>query len=213
MSRSKLRLCVITEETPDGSRGHLDVIAAALQGGAPCIQLRVKNRNGREYYQMAKKARELCSAGDALLIINDRVDIALAIDADGVHLGQNDLPYEAARRLMGPDKLIGLSATDEASAMAAARNGADYIGYGPVFATQTKTDAARPTGLESLGRVRRSMATLVMAIGGIDLDNLPAVLAAGVDAVAVISAISRSLQPSVAVRQFMSTIDRSRSKE
>jgi thiamine-phosphate pyrophosphorylase len=159
----------------------------ALEAGAGWIQYREKERTRREMYHEAVRLRELTSEFGATLLVNDYVDIALAVGADGVHLGQDDLPLEEARRLMG-DRIIGISTHSLSQAMDAAHSGADYIGFGPVFLTSTK-DAGEPRGLEMLREITGQVTIPVVAIGGISMTNLQSVLDAGADAVAASSAL------------------------
>lgn len=163
---------------------------AMLQAGVPMVQLRVKRLPVREFVELARAARARTTAAGVRLIINDRTDVALLVEADGVHLGQDDLPPEAARALLGPDKIVGFSTHNLEQARRAAASGvADYIGFGPVFATNTKENPDPVVGLAGLAAVRRSVALPIVAIGGIGRGEFAAVRAAGADAVAMIGAI------------------------
>jgi thiamine-phosphate pyrophosphorylase len=166
-----------------------DMVSAVLDAGIRFIQYREKDRTRREIHEEASRLRELTSRYDALLFINDHADIALAVDADGVHLGQDDLPIEEARRIMGK-KIIGISTHGPEQAKSAERGGADYIGFGPVFHTTTK-DAGSPKGVDALRSVREVVGIPVVAIGGINENNMGAVLDAGAAAVAVATAICK----------------------
>lgn len=177
-----------------------EMTSVALAAGAGWVQLREKERTRREIYHEALKLRALTAGYGATLVVNDHADIARAVDADGVHLGQDDLPLKEARKIMG-DRIIGISTHSLSEAMDAERNGADYIGFGPVFFTSTK-DAGEPRGLEMLSRIKRAVRIPVVAIGGISEENLPLVLKAGADAVAVASAVLRG-DISENVRSFM----------
>ena len=170
-------------------------------GGARLIQLRFKERSARDFLHIARQVRAICRQHGCLLIINDRADIARAIDADGLHIGQDDLPYAAARLVLGLDKIIGVSTHDPAQAVAAEREGADYIGFGPLFGTQTKTTGYTARGLDQLREIRNRTSLPVVAIGGITTERAPATLAAGANAVAMISDIVLSRQIEVKVRQ------------
>lgn len=167
-------------------------------GGAKLLQLRVKEHPTRDFLTIAHQVRRICRYAECLLIINDRADVALAVDADGVHLGQDDLPVGAARRMLGSGKVLGVSTHDPEQACAAAREGADYIGFGPLFGTQTKETGYTARGLEQLQEIRRLVRIPIVAIGGITLERAPLVLTAGADAVAMISEIVRA--PDVAAR-------------
>ncbi len=169
--------------------GNTADVKAALSAGVRVVQYREKNKSSALMYSEALELRSLCSAGNAVFIVNDRVDIALAVDADGVHLGQDDMPYSAARRIMGSGKLIGISVSTLDEAVIAEDSGADYLGLGPVFATSTKTDAAAPCGLELVSAVRKRCRIPLVAIGGIDEYNAAEVIRAGADMICSISSV------------------------
>ncbi|HZD61002.1 MAG TPA: thiamine phosphate synthase, partial [Anaerolineae bacterium] len=171
-------------------KSHIGVAAAAIEGGASIIQYREKSASSRTLLETAGRLRELTAGAGVKLIINDRVDIALAVGADGVHLGQDDMPLEVARHIMGDTYIIGISATNLDEAIAAAKNGADYIGLGPIYPTPSKEDAAPPIGLEGLSTVASAVSVPVVAIGGITIDNVEEVVMAGADGIAVISAVA-----------------------
>lgn len=160
----------------------------ALKSGIKCIQYREKEKSRKYIYDEALKLRELTEKFKAKLIINDHVDIAIAVNADGVHLGQDDLPLKEARKILGVEKIIGISTHSIEQALTAEKNGADYIGFGPMFSTTTK-DAGAPKGTGTLREIKKTVSIPVVAIGGINMDNLKSVLDAGADAVAVISEI------------------------
>ena len=167
---------------------HAEQLARLGEGGARLVQLREKQLSPGDFYREAEEALRVARACGIRLIINDRVDIALALQADGVHLGQDDLRPEAARRLLGAHALIGLSTHNVEQALEAARLPVDYIAIGPVFATSSKENPDPPVGLEGLRRVRQAIGSLrLVAIGGINQENAPEVIAAGADSVAVIS--------------------------
>jgi thiamine-phosphate pyrophosphorylase len=159
-----------------------------LRAGLKWVQYRDKEKSRREIYEEAIRLRKLTKDFNAVLIVNDYADIALAVDADGVHLGQDDLPVREAREIMWRDKIIGISTHSLEQAIDAEKEGADYIGFGPVFHTVTK-DAGRPKGTDLLQEIKRHVQIPVIAIGGINLENIKLVLDTGVDAVAVASAI------------------------
>ena len=181
------------------ARPPLDLVGAFVRGGAAVVQLRLKGAGAGELLRVALEARKLC-AGRALLLVNDRPDVARLAEADGVHLGQDDLPWQAARAILGPGALIGVSTHSDAEIAAA--QGADYIGFGPVFATASKPGANLPPphGLEGLRRaVERSKAPVV-AIGGITVDNATQVAAAGARCAAAIAALCAAMDPEGATR-------------
>jgi len=178
--------CLITDRK-SGGRTAEEMVRTALDSGVRWIQYREKEKTRKEIYREALKLRDMAQQFGALFIVNDHADIALAVEADGVHLGQDDLPLREARRIMG-DRIIGISTHSLPEAIAAEEGGADYIGFGPVFPTVTK-DAGAPKGVAMLREIKRQVSIPVVAIGGISLENLPEVLASGADAVAVVSAI------------------------
>jgi thiamine-phosphate pyrophosphorylase len=189
MILERLHLCVITDARPAPGDTHVVMAEAALAGGADMIQLRDKTGSLRDLLPQAHAIRALCQRHGALFIVNDRVDLALAVDADGAHVGQEDLPPAAARRLLGPKRLLGVSTHDVAQARAAVDLGADYIGFGPMFVTGTKDTGYTPRGPAGLREVRAAVTLPILAIGGITLDNVAAVMTAGATAPAVISAV------------------------
>lgn len=183
----KYHLYLITDSKLAGDRSNKEVVEATISGGADLIQLREKDYTTRQLIKEGRELLKVTRKAGIPLIVNDRVDVALAIDADGVHLGQEDMPLVEARKILGKDKIIGISTHNLEQAMEAEAEGADYIGYGPVFATTTKGRA--PVGVESLKRVMKVIKIPVFAIGGIKLNNLKQVIEAGTNRVAVISGI------------------------
>jgi len=175
------KACVLTYE---------DMILRSLKAGVRWVQYRDKERSKRKVYEESVKLRRTTKNFDAVFIINDYSDIASAAGADGVHLGQDDLPIREARKIMGDDKIIGISTHSLEQAMDAERDGANYIGFGPIFHTMTK-DAGSPKGIEMLHEIKKQVHLPVVAIGGINLENIRLVLDTGSDAVAVASAILR----------------------
>ena len=164
------------------------VLRGLLEGGAKLVQLRAKTMAPGDFLRLARSARGLTKANGCRLIINDRADIALACDADGVHLGQEDLPLHAARKIIG-QKLIGISTHDAGQAREAERGGADYIGFGPMFGTTTKATGHPARGLEMLRQIRAALKLPIVAIGGIKEENVESVWRAGADSAAIISDI------------------------
>lgn len=163
-------------------------VEQAVLGGCTVVQLREKDLSSREFYETALKVRAVTARLGVPLIVNDRVDIALAVKADGVHVGQGDLPAGVVRRMVGPDAVVGVSAGTLEEAQAAARDGADYLGVGAMYATGTKTDAAVTT-LEELRRIRRAVPLPIVVIGGINKATVPDFAGTGIDGIAVVSAI------------------------
>lgn len=183
--------------------GNVADVSAAVTAGVDVVQYRCKIPDTRPLYDEALSLVALCRGTGTAFIVNDRVDIALAVGADGVHLGQDDLPLDAARRLLGPDKIIGMTVHDLAEALAAGAAGADYLGVSPVFATTTKADAGPAAGLALLKQIRAARLGLPqVAIGGITLDNAPSVIAAGADMVCAISAVVTGVDAGDAMGKF-----------
>ena len=169
----------------------------AILGGVTMVQLREKDLDSRTFYQEALALKEITSRYGIPLLINDRLDIALAIDADGLHIGQSDLPVAVVRRILGPDKLLGVSVDTLAQAETAKRAGADYFGVGAVFPTTTKDDASY-VGIQIPGEIRRALNLPVVGIGGISKETLPLLYGSGIDGIAVVSAIMASSDPQAA---------------
>lgn len=165
----------------------LTILSEFLAGGVKLVQLRAKELSSAEFYSLAKEARQLTREAGAMFIVNDRADIALACNADGVHLGQDDLPLAAVRKVLGPEQIIGISTHDLDQARTAELNGADYIGFGPIFSSTTKDTGYSPRGLEMLREIRAVTKIPIVAIGGINEHNVAEVWSAGADAAAIIS--------------------------
>jgi thiamine-phosphate pyrophosphorylase len=184
-------LYAILDPEQIAGRDSRQVLDELLEGGAQWLQLRVKALSPAEFFELARRARSETRARGCTLIINDRVDIALACDADGVHLGQDDLPLAAGRKLMG-GKIIGISTHDLGQARAAERDGADYIGFGPMFGTSTKKTGYDARGAEMLRQIRANIKLPIVAIGGINEQNVRQVWQAGANSAAIISDILRA---------------------
>lgn len=195
----QLRLHLVTDRALCGARDLLSVVEAAVRGGASCVQLREKALATRAFVESARALKALLAPLGMPLIVNDRLDVALACGADGVHVGQADMPASVVRRLM-PGALIGLSIESLEQLREAEREPVDYFGVSPVFATPTKHDAAPALGLEGLRAMRRLTRRPLVAIGGIDAGNVGDVMNAGADGVAVVSALCAAPDPLVAAR-------------
>jgi len=207
-SPGQWRLYVITDEKASRGRSHLQVAEAAILGGADVLQLRDKEASSGRLYRVAMQLRKLTRDANIPFIVNDRLDIALAAGADGVHVGQTDLPASVVREIMGPDRILGVSVDTVEEALLAERDGADYLGVGPVFeARGTKPDAGEPLGVDRIARIRRHCRLPIVAIGGIDLENAGKVRDAGADAAAVISAIGTADDIARAVRRLKGILD------
>ncbi len=196
------RLYVILD-SGRGKRPLVEVLTQAVAGGAHLFQYRAKSETGLEAFREASRLRRAAAEVGALFVVNDRCDLALAVEADGVHLGQDDLPLAYARVLMGPDRIIGMSTHNPAQVKEAVNGGADYLGFGPIFPTGSKQDHDPVVGLEGLREARSLTSLPLFAIGGIGLDTASAVKAAGASGVAVISAIMDAADITETVRQFL----------
>jgi thiamine-phosphate pyrophosphorylase len=188
-------LYLITDMKQIGSLSLTDVLEEALKGGVKGIQLREKELTSRELYELAYELRKLTLRYDARLIINDRIDIAMAVDADGVHLGLNSLPIHRVRRLVGNDKLIGISCHNQVNAIMAQEKGADFITFGPVYYTPSKAQYGKPVGVDKLEIVCHLLEIPVFALGGIKKGNIHEVVAAGASGIALVSAIISDENP------------------
>ena len=184
-----LKLYLVTDRELSLGRSLEEVVSEAVKGGVTVVQLREKDASTGEFIELARRLMKLLKPLRIPLIINDRVDVALAVDADGVHIGQSDMSYEDARRLLGPDKIIGLSVENFKDIEASNALDVDYIGISPVYGTPTKTDTAEPFGLEGLRKAVQMSAHPTVAIGGMNASTIAEVMAAGTDGVAVVSAI------------------------
>lgn len=202
--REQLRLYLVTDRPLSLGRDIAWVVEEAVKGGATMVQLREKDIDTREFIELACRLQPILKSNGVPLIINDRVDVALAVDADGVHIGQSDMPYEIARRLLGPDKIIGLSVENMDEVREANSLDVDYIGVSPVYATATKTDTAPPFGLEGLREAVRLSKHPAVAIGGMNARTAADALATGVDGIAVVSAICSAQDPQEAARYLRS---------
>jgi len=193
---------LVTDDGLSGDRSTPEVVEAAIAGGVDVVQLREKGTSARSRYELGSELRELTRAGDVPLIVNDRVDIAAAVDADGVHLGDEDLPVAEAREQLGPNAVIGRSVSTVEEARAAERGGADYLGVGAIFATDSKeTDSEQSElGVERVRRINEAVEVPFVAIGGVTPANASDVVAAGADGVAVISAVTGADDPEAATR-------------
>ena len=203
-------LYLVTDRSLSKGRTTLDVVRQAVAGGVTCVQLREKHCSTREFMDQARALQPLLKDQRIPLIINDRLDVALAVGADGIHLGQQDMALADARKIVGQTMVIGISAESVADAIRAEQQGADYIGVSPVFATPTKTDTAEALGLEGIQKIRRAVAIPIVGIGGVNQRSAAAVLGAGADGIAVVSAIVSADDPKQAAADLKKIItDRS----
>jgi thiamine-phosphate pyrophosphorylase len=203
-------LYLVTDRGLSRGRTTLQVVEAALSGGVTCVQLREKTCTTREFIAQALSVKDCLKRHGVPLIINDRVDVAQAVNADGVHLGQNDMPIQTAKTILKDSMIIGISAESLEDAIRAERDGADYIGVSPIFATPTKTDTAPPLGLKGLRDIRKSVKIPIVGIGGLNRENAGEVIKHGADGVAVVSAIVSADDPEQAARKLKTIIERAK---
>ncbi len=196
-------LYLILDPSVAAGRSLTDILKEAAEAGAQLFQYRDKQASMRDAYRQALALKQAAVDCGAILIVNDRCDLAQAVDADGVHLGQDDLPVIDARRLLGPGKLIGLSTHNPDQVAAAASQGPDYLGFGPIFATTTKRDHEPVVGLEGLRKVRALTDVPIFAIGGISPETVKQVRESGADGVAIVSAVLTAPNIGEAVREFV----------
>ena len=195
-------LCLVADAESAGGRNLLDIIREAVSGGVTLVQLRAKHLPAASFLELARKTSSLLCKKQIPLIINDRPDIALACGAAGVHLGQEDLPIDAARQILGKARLIGISVSNLKEARQAEKEGADYVGLGPIFSTLTKETPLAPLGLQGLRRVCSRLSLPVLAVGGINRDNAAGVIRDGADGLAVVSAIMAAKNVAKATREL-----------
>ena len=202
MGKSKIdcALYLVTDRGLSRGRRNLDIIRAAVAGGVTMVQLREKEATTREFYQEGLKIKEFLGEHNVPLIINDRLDIALALDAEGVHVGQDDMPVAVARRILGDDKIIGASVFDVAEAREAEAAGADYLGLSPIFVTSTKPDLTAQIGIDGIAPIRQAVRIPIVGIGSMSAENAFEAVRAGLDGVAVVSAICSQRDPEAAAR-------------
>jgi thiamine-phosphate pyrophosphorylase len=192
----------VTCEALSRGRSNLEVLDALIEGSANIVQLREKKLSDRDFFYLAREFRRRTAQAGMTLIINDRLDICRAVNADGVHLGQDDFPVDEARRLMGPDTIIGASTHSLEEALQAVKDGADYINVGPIFATQTKQHTGPPVGLDLFKQINERVKIPITVMGGIKLDNLDQVLDAGARRIAVVTAVTAADDMAATVREF-----------
>lgn len=202
------RLYLVTDRRLAGSRPLADVVAGAVRGGVTAVQLREKKCGTREFVELARSLKALLAPHGVPLIVNDRVDVALAAGADGVHVGQSDMDCRDVRRLLGPGAIIGLSVETMKQAKGAAALDVDYLGVSPIFSTPTKTDTISEWGLSGLAALRHVSKHILVAIGGIHASNAAEVIEAGADGIAVVSAICAASDPEAAARDLRQAINR-----
>ncbi len=198
-------LYLVTDRALAGERDFEDLVGRAIRGGCTLVQLREKEASSGEFYERALRLKKVTDYFHVPLIIDDRIDIMLAVDAAGVHLGQSDLPAEAARQIIGPDKILGVSARTVEDAEKAESDGADYLGVGAVYPTTTKGDAEK-VSREELEKICSTVSIPVVAIGGLNARNIPSLEGSGISGVAVVSAIMAQDRPEEAARLLKDTV-------
>jgi thiamine-phosphate diphosphorylase len=203
-------LYLVTDAGLSRGRSHRQIVEAAIRGGVTAVQYRDKSASTRRMIEEAAEIRGICSQAGVSFIVNDRVDVALAVDADGVHVGQDDMPASVLRNLIGSGKIIGVSAGSVEEAVRAFSDGADYVGAGPVFSTLTKPDAGAPVGQVGLRAICAAISIPVVAIGGINADNSGDMIRCGAAGIAVVSAIVSAEDVELAARLLCSALSGAR---
>ena len=200
---SAYRLCLVTDRDLARGRPLVEVVSRAVMGGVTMVQLRDKSATTRAFIEEARALKSILAGKGVPLIVNDRVDIAMAVGADGIHVGQHDMPVEAARSLVGPGMIVGLSITDVGQIGQADAEAADYLGIGPIHPQKTKSDASAPLGLGGFATLRKLTRKPVLAIGGVKPADVPLLAEEGATGVAVVSAIMAAEDPEAAARAFI----------
>lgn len=208
-----LTLYLVTDRSLSLDRPLDDVVEEAVKGGVTMVQLREKTCSSKEFYDQALRLKKCLKPYNVPLIINDRLDIALACDAEGLHIGQNDIPYHIARKILGKNKIIGLSVENIQDAIEANKLDIDYIGISPVFGTLTKTDTAQALGLSGVHDITQISKHPSVGIGGINKSNTQDIIRAGADGVSVVSAIMSADNPRLAASELLEIIIKSKNKE
>lgn len=200
-------LYLVTDRGLARGRSTLEIVTSAVNGGATVVQLREKECSTLEFIEQALSIKAFLKARNIPLMINDRLDVAQAVKADGVHLGQSDMPLEVAKAILGDSMIIGISAECLEDAITAEKGGADYLGISPIYATPTKTDTAPALGLEGLREIRQAVRLPLVGIGGLNRGNAAEAIRSGADGVAVVSAIVAADDPETAARELRRVIN------
>lgn len=202
------KLHILTDTVLQSRFSHMEITRLAIVGGADTIQYRQKSGSTREMIEIARNMKRLCSEADVTFIVNDRLDVAIAAKADGVHLGQDDFPIPMARELLGEGRIIGGSAATLDEARKCLSEGADYVGFGPVYPTSSKDDAGPVSGIDILKQVVEIIPVPIIAIGGVGAENIPDVMRAGAHGIAVISAVCCQDDPEKATRSLYQALNK-----
>jgi thiamine-phosphate pyrophosphorylase len=202
------KLHILTDTVLQSRFSHMEITRLAIVGGADTIQYRQKSGSTREMIEIARNMKRLCSEADVTFIVNDRLDVAIAAKADGVHLGQDDFPIPMARQLLGEGRIIGGSAATLDEARKCLSEGADYVGFGPVYPTSSKDDAGPVSGIDILKQVVEIIPVPIIAIGGVGAENIPDVMRAGARGIAVISAVCCQYDPEKATRSLYQALNK-----
>ena len=210
MNKEILKLYLVTDYPDRYAHGLLAGVEAALEGGVTLVQYRADQGTMRERYETALAVRDLLRPRKVPLVINNFVDLALAVDADGVHIGQNDLPAEVARRILGKKKILGLSISTPEQMAKVDPKVVDYVGVGPVFPTVSKMNAPKDVGISGWGKLRAKSPVPAVAIGGLRAEHIPELLRQGADGIAVVSALSRSDDPKAAAKELLAAFGQGR---
>jgi thiamine-phosphate pyrophosphorylase len=205
--KNKVTIYPVTCSELSLGRSNEQVLREIIKGGAGVIQHREKKLSKKDFYKEAIVLREIAKQNNVLFIVNDYVDVAIAVDADGVHLGQDDLPCKVARQLFGKDKIIGVSTHNMEEALKAEADGASYINIGPVFKTLTKQNKYEPLGIETVEKIKNKINIPFTVMGGINMNNMKELITIGAKRIAVVSAIVSAKDISLAVREFKTGID------
>ena len=201
------RLHLLTDTVLQSRFSHVELTKLAIAGGADTIQFRQKGGSTREMIEVARQMKKLCEQSDVMFIVNDRVDVAIAAGADGVHLGQDDFPIPLARELLGEGRVIGGSAATITEARNCLSEGADYVGFGPVYPTTSKDDAGPVSGIDILKQVVEAVPLPIIAIGGIGAENTAEIIRAGAQGIAVISAVCCQEDPERATKTLYQVLN------
>ena len=202
------KLHILTDTVLQSRFSHMEITRLAIAGGADTIQYRQKSGSTREMIEIARNMKRLCSEADVTFIVNDRLDVAIAAEADGVHLGQDDFPIPMARELLGESRIIGGSAATLDEARKCLSEGADYVGFGPVYPTSSKDDAGPVSGIDILKQVVEIIPLPIIAIGGVGAENIPDVMRAGARGIAVISAVCCQDDPEKATKSLYQALNK-----